>query len=273
MLFVSTRRELDNEDRLGPTTYWELDIQDQVENEQQRVQLDVGEMLDRIRGKSILILVHGYNNEFEDIIRAYDTILSRVTTHLGDWYDEVVGFTWPGGESPLDWYEPKRRAGVVAPRLARLISIMKSDAECIDLMSHSLGSRVALGALNTLAKDTVRASFLTGSAVDNEVIEPGQQYFSAVKNGATESVVFHSRRDVVLKSAYRIAEWDNPLGLFGPENPGDVIEHLPNVTIANCKKVISGHGQYKSSDEVFEFINDWLQGNVTDQFVTLETSS
>ena len=136
-------------------------------------------------------------------------------------------------------------------------------------MSHSLGARVVLGALNLLPANTVRANFMTAAAVDNEVIEPHQKYFAAVRTGATESIVFHSKHDLVLKSAYRLAQWDNPLGLFGPENPAAVIEHLPNVTVGNCKNIINGHGEYKTSDQVYQFINDWMQGNVLTQFTTL----
>lgn len=273
MLFVSTRKDLNNEDRMGPTSYWDLDIQDQLENSGNRVKLDADTFLDRIRGKSILTLIHGYNNEFEDIVRAYGMIQSKVHENLDEWYDEVVGFTWPGGDSRLDWYEPKRRAGVVAPRLAQLISLAGPEIENIDLMSHSLGARVALGALNIVEPSAVRANFLTASAVDNEDIEIEEKYFYAVKSGAIESIVFHSKRDGVLKSAYRIAEWDNPLGLFGPEDPWSVMEHLPNVFVGNCKNIISGHGEYKTSDEIYRFINDWMKGKVKTQFSTLMRKS
>ena len=271
MLFISTRKELDNEDQLGPTSYWDIPIVNQVERPQAagRQELSLADLRSAVAGKSVLILVHGFNNEFEDIIRAYDVIDSKIGAHLSDWYDEVIGFTWPGGDSPLDWYAPKRRAGVVGPRLAQFLKSITDDAVTIDLMSHSLGARVVLGALNLLPADSVRANFMTASAVDNEVIEPHQKYFSAVRTGATESVVFHSKNDSVLKSAYRLAEWDNPLGLFGPENPGAVIEHLPNVTVGNCKNVIGGHGDYKTSDDIYRFIGQWMMGNVDTQFLTL----
>ena len=271
MLFISTRKELDNEDDLGPTTYWDIPIVNQVELGEPagRQELSLADLRDSVTGKSVLVLVHGFNNEFEDIIRAYGIIDSQVQAHLSEWYDEVIGFTWPGGDSPLDWYAPKRRAGVVGPRLAQFLQHFAGEAATIDLMSHSLGARVVLGALNLLPADSVRANFMTASAVDNEVIEPHQKYFAAVRTGATESIVFHTKNDSVLKSAYRLAEWDNPLGLFGPENPAAVIEHLSNVTVGNCKNVISGHGEYKTSDSIYQFINQWMMGNIDTQFATL----
>ena len=233
------------------------------------MQISLADVRDFVSGKSVLLLVHGYNNEFADIVRAYDIIQSKVSTYLDDWYDAVIGFSWPGGDSPVDWYGPKRRAGVVGPRLAQFLRQISPHTGSIDLMSHSLGARVVLGALNLVPAGTVRANFMTASAVDNEVIEPYQKYFAAVQSGATESVVFHSKNDFVLKSAYRLAEWDNPLGLFGPENPAAVIEHLPNVTVGNCKNIINGHGEYKNSDAIYQFIDKWMQGNVATQFTTL----
>lgn len=271
MIFVSTRKEFNNEDELGPTSYWDIPIDTQVEQGEplDRTQISLADVRDFVSGKSVLLLVHGYNNEFADIVRAYDIIESKIETHLADWYDAVIGFSWPGGDSPVDWYAPKRRAGVVAPRLAKFLREVAQHGQSIDLMSHSLGTRVVLGALNLVPADTVRANFLTAAAVDNEVIEPHQKYFAAVRTGATESIVFHSKNDFVLKSAYRLAEWDNPLGLFGPENPAAVIEHLPNVTVGNCKHVINGHGEYKTCDQIYQFIDQWMQGKVSTQFATL----
>lgn len=271
MIFISTRKRLDNEDELGSTSYWDIPIVNQVEQGEpaDHRELGLADVKDFVAGKSILILVHGFNNEFPDIIRAYDMIEAQIQTHLGDWYDAVVGFSWPGGDSPIDWYAPKRRAGVVGPRLAQFLRAVGDEADSIDLMSHSLGARVVLSALNLLPANSIRGNFMTAAAVDNEVLEPGQKYFSAVQTGASESVVLHTKHDFVLKSAYRLAEWDNPLGLYGPENPAVVIEHLPNVTVGNCKNVVHGHGEYKTSDEVFQFINDWLAGNIETQFVTV----
>ena len=269
MLFISTRRELSNEDEIGSTTYWEFTVENQVEIVELRAQLQLEQVLSRLEGKSVLVLVHGYNNELEDIVRAYDLIQSKVGRFLNEWYDEVVGFTWPGGDNPIDWYAPKRRAGVIGPRLARFLTRLSHQPGSIDVMSHSLGARVVCSALNVLQANTVRANFLTASAIDNEAIELGNQYFPGIQRAASESVVFHSRFDGVLKSAYRIAEWDNPLGLFGPENPASVIEHLPNTFVANCKNVIRGHGEYKASDAVYQFIKRWLEGKVTTQFSTV----
>lgn len=269
MYLVSTRRELLDEDRTGPTTYWSLDVCQGCEDDSTRTKIEPGAFFDRFRQKNVLVLVHGYNNEFGDVVRAYDTIEHKVARFLDDWYDDVIGFTWPGGDNVLDWHAPKRRAGVIGPRLAQFIAQLGPKAYNIDLMSHSLGSRVTLKALSRVKPGAVRASFLMASAIDNESIEPGEKYFDAAKRGAEESVVFHSKHDGVLRTAYRIAEWDNALGLYGPENPAEIGDRLPNVSVANCKHVIQAHGDYKDSDSVYRFIDDWMNGKIKSQFSTV----
>ena len=80
MIFISTRKKFDNEDELGPTSYWDIPIVDQVEQGEpvDRRELGLADVRDFVAGKSILVLVHGFNNEFPDIVRAYDIIETKV---------------------------------------------------------------------------------------------------------------------------------------------------------------------------------------------------
>ena len=77
MFFVSSRVNLDNEDRVGTEeTYWEISVANQRETQRRKVTLDT--LREFVDGKQILVLVHGYNNEFEDIVRSYDIIQAKV---------------------------------------------------------------------------------------------------------------------------------------------------------------------------------------------------
>jgi esterase/lipase superfamily enzyme len=200
--------------------------------------------------KKVLLLTHGYNNEFEAVVRAYDIIDKKRRTQLKDQYDAVVGYTWPGGNNPLDWYVPKQRAGLVGSRFAANLKLFKNAGTTIDLMTHSLGARVALVALGITPKNSVRNHFLVASAVDNESIEKGEAYYRGTKQ-VTTSAVFHSKRDPVLRYVYRAAEWDRALGSTGPEDPSDIINFSPNVKVFNCRRIVGGHGGYKRTDRVY----------------------
>lgn len=270
MLYISCRVDLRNEDELGESdTYWD------VTTTGGRIRADPiseEDLRREVQGEKILVVVHGYNNEFEDIPRAFDMIEARRRRYLSDYYDRIIGYTWPGGDDPTDYIKAKRRSGVVAPRLAANLRRLGDAADTIDVMSHSMGARIVLSAYPRIPRGTVRCNFLLASAIDNESIEAEEKYHAAMKR-VGESLILHSKHDGVLRFAYSLAEWDSALGLCGPENPGDVVANLPNTTVANCKRVVESHGGYKSSDPVFRFIREWMSGAVGEQFVTVPNRS
>jgi hypothetical protein len=114
----------------------------------------------------------------------------------------------------------------------------------------------------------VRNLILLASAVDNESIEHGEEYFSATGR-VQNSFVFHSRHDQVLNLAYRIAEFDRALGLHGPEDPGNIIARSKHTLVVNCKRKIKGHGEYKGADAIYKFLNRNVNGVTANQFSTL----
>ena len=86
----------------------------------------------------------------------------------------------------------------------------------------------------------------------------------------------HQELGRVLKFAYRISEFDNALGLSGPEDPHDKILHsglnnpaTPNVFMANCKRHIRKHGAYKRSSPIYAYISAHLKGDTPNHYVTL----
>ncbi len=267
MYFISSRVNLDNEDRIAAKdTYWNVTVKRGMATKRKRISRS--EFSAAMRKKYVLLLVHGYNNEFEDVVRSYDIIRRNTKVHLARYYDEVVGYTWPGGDDPLDWYGAKRRAGSVGARFGHLLNSLSSRATVVDVMSHSLGARVVFKGLQVSSRNAVRANFMMASAVDNESVERGEKYYRPMRR-ASESVIFYTKHDYVLRYGYRAAEWDRALGHSGPENPGAIVAHSPTVTVANCKRVVHSHGAYKTSVAVYRFLNDWLRGRVSEQFVTL----
>lgn len=275
MLFISARKGLSDENRIGPDQVFDIKIVRGVAPDPDTLlPLDGG--IDAVRnavdGKKVLVIVHGYNNEFADIARAYDLIEDQTKKNMKTKYDLVVGYTWPGGDDRFDYFAAKTRSGSLAPRFCENLRQLHSSAtrpKALDVMTHSMGARLTLEALKQLTTTkVVRNLFLTAAAVDNESIEKGEEYFTA--NGrARNSFVFHSNNDQVLKFGYNVAEWDRALGLNGPENPGDIIKHSKSTLVINCKRKINGHGEYKSQDEIYKFLNKQVETVTADQFSTL----
>ncbi|MEL6104894.1 MAG: DUF726 domain-containing protein [Planctomycetota bacterium] len=270
MLFLSSRDQLSNEDRVGPDEFWDLKIRRGMLAE--KTQIGLRDIKEAVKDKSVLLLVHGYNNEFEDIIRAYDIIERQTKRLMNGRYDVVMGYTWPGGDSRFEYFSAKTRAGVIAPRFSENLRDLHSAAtrpQSLDVMTHSMGARVAFEALKHLTtRNVVRNLIHTAAAVDNESIERRNEYFAAnarVRN----SFILHSRHDQVLNLAYRLAEFDLALGLHGPEDPGDVMRHSDHTYVVNCKRVIRAHGAYKDEDEIYNYLNDQVDGPSGPQFETL----
>jgi esterase/lipase superfamily enzyme len=252
-------------------------------NEIRRVDLDSGlgvavqpaEFLQAIANKRITVLVHGYNNEEHDVIASYKTIDSqmRLLGFLGsaNLYDELVGFAWPGGASGVSFAFARMRASESANRFSRLLAELRGSGATIDLNTHSLGAHVAFEALREGAPQVVRNAWNFASAVDNESIEFKERYFDASRR-CERFYVFHSKNDPVLRVWYRIGDlfdFDTALGYSGPEDPADIIAKSPNVRVVNCKDVVSSHGGYRSTGQVWAYMANEVQSATAPQFVTL----
>lgn len=272
MLFISSRKDLDNENEIGADQFWDIKIVRELATDRDELPTGIAALKEAVAGKKVLIIVHGYNNEFDDIIRAYDLIEGHTAKQMKGKYDIVIGYTWPGGDSKFDYGAAKRRAGVLAPRFAenlRQLHSSKTRPKSIDIMTHSMGSRLALKALGTLnTKNVVRNLFLTAPAVDNECLEHGEEHFTA-NSKVGNTFVFHSKRDGTLRFAYAAAEWDRALGLHGPEDPADIMKHSKHTLVINCKHKIGGHGDYKTQEDIYKFLNKQVEGVSSNQFSTL----
>ena len=222
----------------------------------------------QVKNKKILLLVHGYNNEQEEVFDAYEIIENKVNQHLAGVYDLIIGYSWPGGDKALEWWDAKSRSNAVARRFRFLLEELSSSSAFIDLMSHSLGARVSLKAFKeSTTKDLIRNYYCTAASVDNECLEVDEEFHQSVLS-CGRVFVFHSRKDKVLASAYRVAELDNALGLYGPEDKAYIQNKARTIYVANCKRTVRSHGGYKRSDAMYQYIFKNLDKNPV-KFVTL----
>ena len=83
----------------------ELAVRDAIKDvdltgEQPSSDVAEADFLSDIANKKVLLLVHGYNNEPEDVHYAYDIVETHVAATVtgAHAYDRVVGYIWPGGD-------------------------------------------------------------------------------------------------------------------------------------------------------------------------------
>ena len=243
------------------------------------VRVNEDDFLADIAEKTVIMLVHGCNNEPEDVHRAY-AILEPRLLQLGrgpdlSAYDRVIGYIWPGGDDPLDYFSAKKRADALARRFGIWLQKMSDKDATVDLMGHSMGARVILGALKTRSSRVARNTIVMAASVDDESIQVDEEFYPSIQRTGN-SIVFHSRHDPALKIWYRLAEGNGALGLSGPEDTDEVISAFnpsdpdtPNVFVVNCKNHIRGHGDYKEENAVYDHLDSFLRGAIVRQYLTL----
>ena len=280
MMMISSRKGF-----WSPTEFSDVDELREVvlddPNPASDTPLTEADFLAAVAGKNVLMLVHGYNNTEDDVNLAYARIQKAVASYFGGKYDVVVGYTWPGGALGASYPIARSRSNSAGPRLAPWLQKIARKAAALDVMSHSLGARVALKALGAGLKNPakpVRNLYLLAAAVDNESIEKGEEFYEPSKR-AQQTVVMHSKKDKTLALWFRIGDailpwqwldmFDLALGYSGPEDPADIIDHSPHVKVVNCKGPELDHGDYKDHPAVYGYLKEHLAGKRPEQFYTL----
>jgi len=130
-----------------------------------------------------------------------------------DWmpYSRIINVSWPGNTGTTDFIQAEFNAMSSGRRLVGLFQQLQGAGIAINVITHSLGARVALTALNILATlqrtDIVDHLFLWEPAVadnalsndpENDVHPLGLGVFPAAHRAARQIVILHSRGDGIL---------------------------------------------------------------------------
>ncbi|MDO6443553.1 alpha/beta hydrolase [Marinobacter sp. 2_MG-2023] len=126
-------------------------------------------------------------------------------------YSRIINVSWPGNTGSTDFMQAELNAMTAGRRLAPLLLQLADAGIAINLISHSLGARVALTALNIMGamgkRDLVDHLFLWQPAVadnaltndSNRDVHPlGLGVFPNAHKAARKIVVLHSRGDGIL---------------------------------------------------------------------------
>lgn len=252
MIIISSRHAFTDPDRLRNRGHAFKQI-DLTTNKVLSTISSERQLLKQLSGKKVLMLVHGYNNKEPTVYDAYALIEQKVRRHIANQYDLVLGYSWPGGDRGWDWWSSKRRSDAVARRFRRLMEKVADNTKQLDVMSHSLGARIVFKALvNSNRNLLINNYYCTAAAVDNEVLEEGEVFDRALDR-IGRLFVFYSSNDGVLATGYRLVEFDNALGLHGPQDQR-YVERQSNLYLINCERAVLAHGDYKSSDAIYRYI-------------------
>lgn len=222
MLILSLRNN-DSTIRFGPPTWHEWEI-----TAPPMRTLDVWA---RLRDRRVCFLVHGYN------VKESIDVYSRMYRWVHDWYDEVVGVTWPGSRVVFGFWPARWRAATAGQMIAD--EMRKFSPAAIDFQGHSLGCRAILEAIRH--GQHCRNAILAAAAVNDDSL--AKEYASVDERVTGKVLVAHSERDFVLRRAYWLAlPGQRALGLRGPR------VRPANSLVVDCSSDVARHGDYKRSE-------------------------
>lgn len=169
----------------------------------------------------LVLLIHGYNNaegraseSYDAFCQALDAVVPTGIRGVG----AVWEFYWPGDvpSRPLarTTYLLRLRDARFAGEVLGRTWLSDRKGQTVYLIAHSMGCRVALEAVRTIAEERargtydgadIRAVFLFAAAVPETMCTPDVGWFPASLPGSRE-YVFYSRSDRVLQVAFRIGQ-------------------------------------------------------------------
>jgi len=250
VILVSCRLNFDSNELFGDLQIRSYPRLTQLNRFETLTEDDLSEV---VKDRHVLVLVHGYRNPLAAVASAYRKLESelRRRSMIGPGnYDDVLGFLWPGFQTIIGFFAAVPWANRSASYFRSLVTLLNSSAHTVDVQTHSLGARTALQAMAFPNEIWIDNLMLTAPAVDDEVLEP-QQEFNQSLASCRRCLVYHSSNDRVLKFAYPIGAFDKALGYEGPEHP-DVIEaQCPDVFVVDASAVVKSHGGYRSSTAVY----------------------
>lgn len=215
-------------------------------------EISMAEVARRVKGKRVLVLIHGYHNSVSDTMDSFGTIVDTLrdrglVDEGGDdplAYQLVIGLQWPCSSLYLGFVTAWGRAARAGSMLADLLE--NWAAEAVDVETHSLGARVALEAIS-YPQGYVRNLILTEPAVHADVFnKPGGQYAWSTASSAKQILVCYSKHDDVLRYAFRACKWTRALGLYGPSGATSA-----NVHPVDCSLDVDCHAAPKRSEILF----------------------
>ncbi len=218
---------------------------------------DANSLLNDIRGRDVFLMAHGYHVDREHGTQSLTQWKSKLVI---DAQPVFIGVLWPG-DCVLPIFIDYVWEGSEAEKSGTLLGEFVRDnfgfAASLTFASHSLGARVVLQAIQTLAdSDRVRNLILLAAAIEDDTL---LHEFSGAANKVDRISVVYSFEDHVLQLAYPagnliggLIERGDPnvkaaLGRLGPSTPwpGKI---LPNPRLPSFWSY--GHTDYMTTNPV-----------------------
>ena len=163
---------------------------------------------DAVGDQPVLIFVHGYNVAPESAMAT----AGQLAYDLG-FTGAAIAFVWPSRASIDRYASDEESAQWAAPHLAELIRHLKNKPDRpVHIVAHSMGTRVACGALQRLACGSGAARIpklghviLAAADIDADIFKA--QIVEEIRPLVSSLTLYASRNDAALRLSQQIHQW------------------------------------------------------------------
>ena len=212
--------------------------------------------------KDTLLLIHGFNNDFDQVTDAYLDFEKRIR-QVG-FPGNIVGFTWPSFGQWYMYHGDREQVEYAAPALVKFLQrfLPRLGPNSLHVNAHSMGNYLLIQALASHPGTARLLDQATCFAADvsNDILEKGEKGFRAVRR-VERLTSYFNRHDPVL-GVSAIINADDRLGLNGADDAALLPDNAFQV---DCSTLFKGHSDYRKCPEVMQDLVAVLNGNASDQ--------
>lgn len=197
-----------------------------------------------------VVFIHGFNVSFEEAaIRA-----AQIGFDLG--IGTMAFFSWPskGSKTRRAYQSDGQTIGASESAIADFLAdfALRSGAEAVHVIVHSMGNQGVLRAMNRIVTDAERRGdcrfgqiILAAADVDSDTFE---QLAGAYRELAQRTTLYVSERDLALTVSAWFADYPR-VGLYPPVS---VFDGIDTVSVSNIDLTLLGHGYVGGARDVLQ---------------------
>ena len=221
--------------------------------------------------KDMLLLIHGFNNGFDEVTAAYFDFDKRIRA-VG-FRGNVMGFTWPSYGEWFQYFGDVEQVEYAAFGFLNFLLAFRPllGEKKFHVNTHSMGAYLLIRTLAAYSRIDAIAEPLPGrfivdemtffaADVSNEILERGEDGNIAVGE-ASRLTSYFSYKDPILGIS-QVVNRDGRLGLAGAKRPS----RLPrNAFQIDCSTLIESHSAYRDTTAVMEDLAEVLSGTSSNE--------
>lgn len=199
---------------------------------------------------TLLLFVHGFNVSFSEA-----ALRTAQLAHDLQFPGKIMVYSWPSAAKVTEYWQDEESSRISTPRFRKFLAdLLKTKITRVFIVAHSMGTRIVIPALPTLAAqgvDVSKVSELMLAAADFNVIEFKElaSDFERLREQGTRLTIYSASNDFALQTS----RWIHSYRRLGESDPTLIIfKGLDSVdaSVASTFRRAFGHSYVSDSSQV-----------------------